>query len=135
MSYSVCERSGGMCTGCMMCLRDKKPEYYKRLDSYEETLKEIIEWFGDPWELLLSIIKYSELFAEDNEEFARVPKVVTEDEVFIHWDDGIETYPKDEVEQWTSYDFASYLALHNENTFVSVYEKEKEIFMKEYLKK
>ena len=130
MSYSTCERSGGMCTGCMMCLRSKKPEYYKRIDSYEETVKEVIEWFGNPWELLLGIIEHSELFTEDSEEFARVDKVVTEEEVLIHWDRGVESYPRDEVETWTAHDFSSYLALWNENTFVSIMEKERNLILR-----
>ena len=114
-----------MCTGCMMCLKDRKPEYFKRQDYNEYTAEEAIEWFSSPWECLLAIIKHCELFADDNEEFVRVEKVIEGDEVLIYWDAGVEFYPKDDVEEWTSSDFANYLSLYDGEAFISVMEKEK----------
>lgn len=124
MSYAACSRSGGACTGCMMCLKDRKPEYYRRRDYNEWTAEDAVDWFCSGWECLLAIIKHCDLFAEDNEEFARVPKVVNEDEVDIYWDDGLMSYPRDEVEEWQYVDFLSYLALSDGNAYIAVMERE-----------
>lgn len=97
---------------------------------YDWSADEAIEWFGSSWECLLAVIKYCDLFAEDNEEFARVEKVVTEDEVFIYWDDGVESYPKVEVEGWTRYDFANDLALYDESAFIAVMKKERNLILR-----
>ncbi len=94
----------------------------------EWTAEEVIEWFCSPWECLLAVIKHCEFFAEDNEEFVRVDKVVGEDEVCIYWDDGLVCYPKEEVEEWTSLDFKSCLSLYDVDAFLAVMEKEKILF-------
>lgn len=121
MSYSVCVRSGGLCTGCMACQGGGYDEEQREADAIDE----VLEWFVSPWECFLAVIKHSELFADDNKEFARVEKVVDGDAAVIYWDDGVEVYQKDEVEEWTSSDFKAYLSLYDGDAFVSVMEREK----------
>ena len=123
MSYSSCIRSGGLCTGCMAC-QERHCSEERDEENYLSRIDEVLEWFGSPWECLLSIIENCELFAEDNDEFVRVEKVVEGDEVTIYWDKGVEFYLKEEVEEWTSSDFVSYLALYDEDAYISVMEKE-----------
>lgn len=123
MSYSTCIKGGGLCTGCMACQERHRTE--EREENYLSRIDEVLEWFGSSWECLLAIIENCELFAEDNEEFVRVKKVVEGDELTIYWDDGVEFYPKEDVEEWTSSDFANYLGLYDGDAFISVMEKEK----------
>ena len=124
MSYSACIRCGGICTGCMEC-QENHGSKERDDENYLSDIDEVLEWFGSPWECFLAVIKNCELFADDNEEFVRVEKVVEGDEVLIYWDDGVEFYTKDDVEEWTSSDFVSYLALYDENAYISVMENEK----------
>lgn len=126
MSYSGC-KFGGVCTGCMECQKDQDNVHWINEDIPLSVIQtsEVLEWFGSPWELLLAVIKNCELFADDNEEFVRVEKVIEGDEVLIYWDGGVEFYPKEDVEEWTSSDFANYLGLYDGEAFISVMEKEK----------
>lgn len=123
MSYSTCIKGGGLCTGCMAC-QERHHTEERDEENYLSRIDEVLEWFGSSWECLLAIIENCELFAEDNEEFVRVKKVVEGDELTIYWDDGVEFYPKEDVEEWTSSDFANYLGLYDEDAYISVMEKE-----------
>lgn len=113
-----------MCTGCMECLRDRKPEYFNIRDSNEWTAQEAVDWFCSPWDFFLAMIKHADLFAGNSEEFVRAHKVIGEDEVAIYWDDGLMSYPRDEVEEWTASDFGAYLGLSVNADFISVMERE-----------
>lgn len=125
MSYSGCPRSGGLCTGCMECQESFETAHWQELPQSVIAINEVLEWFGSPWECFLAVIKNCELFADDNEEFVRVEKVIEGDEVLIYWDGGVDFYAKDDVEEWTSSDFANYLNLYDGDAFISVMEKEK----------
>lgn len=107
------------CSGC--------DGYYSKIDREYRAAQEAIEWFSSPWDFFLAMIKHADLFINNNEEFVRVEKVVGEDEVDIYWDDGLLSYPKDEVEEWTAVDFSAYLGMFADLDFVSVMERENKL--------
>ena len=54
MSYSVCVRSGGLCTGCMACQDSGYDEERREADAIDE----VLEWFVSPWECFLAVVKH-----------------------------------------------------------------------------
>jgi hypothetical protein len=87
------------------------------------TIADIINGFPSKWDCFKAIAKYADLFEDDNEEFARVEKEIAyDDKIYIYWDDGVELYTKEDVNDWTPSDFSSYLNLYDREAFAAVAE-------------